>query len=74
MGERHFTKKPVKASRFTEYETGRRRAEQMVDKLINEYGVDPYDLLVEFIGYFPEQKSQSALYEFADENGISLEE
>lgn len=74
MRQRRFTKKPVQASRFTEYETGRRRAENILDTLINEYGVDPYDILLEFISYFPDQKSISALYRVADENGISLED
>lgn len=73
MKQRRFTKKPVEASRFTEYETGRLYAEKILNTLIDEYGIDPHDILLEFIAYFPEQKSLSALYKIADENGISLD-
>lgn len=73
MKQRRFTRRPVKASRFTEYETGRLRAEEILNTLIDEYGIDPHDILLEFIGYFPDQKSLSVLYTIADENGISLD-
>ena len=71
---RTFTKKPVLSSRFTEYETDRRRAESMIDHMVNDLGVDPYDLLIEFIAYIPAQKGLSALYNYADNNGISFDE